>query len=130
MRKFFTVCSAFFQWRMSDALSISEYLSQASQLEHLNQVYQSSNEIPLPSAHQCPLWYRAAVVFDGLLCIFLVEDVRCSGDIFVDPWGRCNPQQIDDLQATGHIQNGREQIYLRLSLGAPIVYRPPSVFEN
>ena len=34
----------------------------------------------------------------------------------VAPWGGCNPQQIDDLQATGHIQNGREQIYLHLSL--------------
>jgi hypothetical protein len=33
----------------------------------------------------------------------------------VPPWGGCNPQQIDDLQATGHIQNGREQIYLHLS---------------
>ena len=63
---------------------------------------------------------------DGLLCIFLVEDVGCSGDIFVDPWGRCNPQQIDDLQATGHIQNGREQIYLSLSSGATIECRPPS----
>ena len=52
------------------------------------------------------------VVFDGLCSAFFTEDVGCSGDIFVAPWRGCNPQQIDDLEATGHIQNGREQIYL------------------
>ena len=70
------------------------------------------------------LWAGAAVVFDGLLCIFLVRMSDALGTSLWPlhsaptqwpPWGGCNPQQIDDLQATGHIQNGREQIYLHLS---------------